>query len=239
MNVYEICPGVLQIEEDYRVYCALVAGKTSAVLWDTGTGRKDLKAFVAQRVETPCAVLNSHGHADHTGGNWHFRAARLAREDWPLLGGTPDYELEDLSPGEVFDLGGITAECVCLAGHTRGSRGLFLRERRLLLAGDALDPRLQLLGPEAGDTGMLHETLRGVLALPFDEYLTGHGPRPLKKAQAEAHLRHLERFETASLTPAVQAGVPVWRCEWRQGALRSVFILGEAAYASAKSTAKP
>ncbi|MBR3505308.1 MAG: MBL fold metallo-hydrolase [Clostridia bacterium] len=222
MNVYEICPGVLQIEEDYRVYCALVAGETGAVLWDTGLGKKDLRSFVRQRVGRPCLVLNSHGHADHTGGNRRFPEVRLAREDWPLLGGAPDYALMDLPAGAVFDLGGITAECVSLAGHTPGSRGLLLREKRLLLAGDALDPRLRL--PE-NSLDTLRETLTRAWALPFDAYLTGHGPKPLGKDQVEAHLRHLAELTPDALEPVLVAGVPARRSEWRQGGLRSVFIL--------------
>lgn len=228
MNVNEICPGILHVEEDYRVYCTLVAGRDRALLWDTGMGKRDMRAFAARTVSVPCQALNSHGHGDHVGGNGRFPSVRLAREDWPLLGGAPDYVLEDLPAGAVFDLGGMTAECVCLAGHTRGSRGLYLRERRLLLAGDALNARLQLLGPEADSLERLRETLDGVLALPFDRYLTGHDPTPLRREQAEAHLRHLERFDADGLTRSVLAGVPVWRSEWRQGGLRSVFILGEA-----------
>ena len=227
MNMYEICPGVFHMEESYRVYCTLVVGQSHALLWDTGLGKKDLKAFVEQAVSVPYWVLNSHGHDDHVGGNRRFREIRLAHEDWPLLGKAPPYELNDLPAGTVFDLGGVTATCVRLAGHTKGSRGLLLRERRLLLAGDALNPRLQLLGLESDSLGRLRETLQAVLALPFDEYLTSHAPRPLKKSQVEAHLRHLERFDADALEQSVQAGVPVWRSEWRQGALRSVFVLGK------------
>ncbi len=227
MNTHEVCPGVFQIEEDYRVYCVLVAGEKNALLWDTGMGKRDLRTFVEQEVSTPCLVLNSHGHYDHVGGNRRFPSVRLAREDWPLLGEAPDYALEDLPAGAEFDLGGETAECVCLAGHTRGSRGLLLRRRRLLLAGDALNPRLQLLGPEAAGLDRLNETLRSVLALPFDEYLAGHVPSPLKRAQAEAHLRHLEHFDAGAMESFTLAGAQAWRSEWRQGSLRSVFIMDE------------
>ena len=65
MNRTEVLPGVWHLEEDYRVYCTLVQGKTLALLWDTGQGRTDLAAYVAQQVPTPCLVLNSHGHSDH------------------------------------------------------------------------------------------------------------------------------------------------------------------------------
>ena len=85
MNRTEVLPGVWHLEEDYRVYCTLVQGKTLALLWDTGQGRTDLAASVAQQVSTPCLVLNSHGHSDHIGGNFRFPQVYAHRADWPLL----------------------------------------------------------------------------------------------------------------------------------------------------------
>ena len=85
MNRTEVLPGVWHLEEDYRVYCTLVQGKTLALLWDTGQGRTDLAAYVAQQVPTPCLVLNSHGHSDHIGGNFRFPQVYAHRADWPLL----------------------------------------------------------------------------------------------------------------------------------------------------------
>ena len=239
MNEYEICPGVFQVEEDYRVCCALVLGAERAVLWDTGMGKKDLKSWAGQKTNLPLLVLCSHGHYDHVGGLGRFSQARLAREDWPLLEGLTECALLDLPAGSVYDLGGLTAECVSLAGHTPGSRGLLLREKRLLLAGDALNPRLQLLSGDPDSLNRLRKTLQSVLSLPFDEYLTGHAPKPLKKVQIEAHLRHLETLGSVALTPSALAGERVWHSQWKQGALRSEFILGDAARRGLEQAARP
>ena len=46
MNDKQILPHVHHIEEDYRDYCTLVQGKTLAILWDTGQGKRDLRAFL-------------------------------------------------------------------------------------------------------------------------------------------------------------------------------------------------
>ena len=59
MNRREILPGVWHLEEDYRVYCTLVQGAEKALLFDTGQGRRDLAAYVAETVPTPCLVVNS------------------------------------------------------------------------------------------------------------------------------------------------------------------------------------
>jgi len=127
------------------VYCTLVQGKTLALLWDTGQGRTDLAAYVAQQVPTPCLVLNSHGHSDHIGGNFRFPQVYAHRGDWPLLAAyarltgreTPVCPLE---PGQSFALGGRRAEVISLAGHTKGSVGLLLAGEGLLLAGDGRRP---------------------------------------------------------------------------------------------------
>jgi glyoxylase-like metal-dependent hydrolase (beta-lactamase superfamily II) len=160
MNRTEVLPGVWHLEEDYRVYCTLVQGKTLALLWDTGQGRTDLAAYVAQQVPTPCLVLNSHGHSDHIGGNFRFPQVYAHRADWPLLAAyarltgreTPVCPLE---PGQCFALGGRRAEVISLAGHTKGSVGLLLAGEGLLLAGDGLNQTLLLLGAEAAPLSQL------------------------------------------------------------------------------------
>lgn len=183
MNRTEVLPGVWHLEEDYRVYCTLVQGKTLALLWDTGQGRTDLAAYVAQQVPTPCLVLNSHGHSDHIGGNFRFPQVYAHRADWPLLAAyarltgreTPVCPLE---PGQCFALGGRRAEVISLAGHTKGSVGLLLAGEGLLLAGDGLNQTLLLLGAEAAPLSQLRQTLEAVLRLPFAHYLSAMPPTP-------------------------------------------------------------
>ena len=229
MNTIEITPGIIHIEESYRVYCTLIQGTSQSILWDTGMGKQNLRPQIQHLVATSCAVLNSHGHADHTGGNGFFEKVCLAKEDWPLSIGGRGVNIVDLRPGQVFELGDDTAQTICLAGHTRGSLGLLLLRRRLLLAGDALDPRLQLLGDEACTLDVLMHTLDSVLRLPFDRYLTSHAPALQDKSQVEAHREHLERLEPKALKQVNRAGVPVWISAYRNKSLRSEFILGKAA----------
>ncbi|MFQ8983446.1 MAG: hypothetical protein ACLR6W_04370 [Evtepia sp.] len=68
MNRTEVLPGVWHLEEDYRVYCTLVQGKTLALLWDTGQGRTDLAAYVAQQVPTPAWCSTATATATTLGG---------------------------------------------------------------------------------------------------------------------------------------------------------------------------
>ena len=48
MHYQAITPRVWHIEEDYRDYCTLVRGDRLAILWDTGQGKGDLPAFLAE-----------------------------------------------------------------------------------------------------------------------------------------------------------------------------------------------
>lgn len=229
MNGKEICPGVWHFEEGYRVYCTLLQGRDLAILWDTGQGKQDLAAYVAQRVSTPCLVFNSHGHSDHVGGNFRFPVAYVHPLDWPLLAAQARMtgqgcELEPLAVGETFDLGGLTAKVISLAGHTRGSVGLLLEKERLLLAGDGLNPTLLLLGGEAAPIGQLRQTLEAAEQLPFDRYLSSHSPGPLPKKQVGLHLRHLNCLRTEPPSHPGPYGPRVCRSLYKEAGGRSVIL---------------
>ncbi|MCF0122787.1 MAG: MBL fold metallo-hydrolase [Ruminiclostridium sp.] len=233
MRYQEITPRIWHIEEDYRAYCTLVRGEKLAILWDTGQGKEDLRDFLTRHVATDCLVLNSHGHDDHIGGNHRFSKVYANREDWHLLqafgrmtmGSTLPYEVEDLLPGTVFDLGGIHGCVVSLAGHTRGSVGLLLEEDRLLLAGDALNPTLLMLGGECAPVSVLRETLRRAEELPFDRYLASHYPTPQPKKTVRAHLRHLDCLRIEAPSHPGPYGPQVCRSIHRDADGRSVIFI--------------
>lgn len=52
----------------------LVVGQRGALLVDTAYGFEDLSAVVREITALPLTVINSHGHIDHTGGNFYFNA---------------------------------------------------------------------------------------------------------------------------------------------------------------------
>ena len=216
MNGMEIEPGIWHWEEDYRVYCTLVQGERLAILWDTGQGKQDLSAWVAAQVSTPCIVCNSHGHSDHIGGNFRFPLVYAHPADWPLLAAQArltgrDWSARPLEP----------------AGHTRGSVGLLLERERLLLAGDALNPTLLMLGPEAGSFSQLRRTLAAAEAMPFDRYLASHTPGPLRKKQVGLHLRHLDHLQQAPSARPGPYGSGVCRSQHREAGGRSVIFFDQ------------
>ena len=82
-----------------------------------------------------------------------------------------------LTPGQVFDLGGVRAQAVPLPGHTAGSTGLLLREWGILLSGDAMTPIMCLFFPESVGLGVYTATLERAMELPLRGFVTGHHPR--------------------------------------------------------------
>ncbi len=73
-NMYKVKPladGLYGISSS-AVMCWLIVGKTGAMLIDTAYGFEDLSQVVRQLTDLPVTVLNSHGHVDHSGGNFCF-----------------------------------------------------------------------------------------------------------------------------------------------------------------------
>lgn len=74
-EVYRISPGVHAIYEPGQfeeVISFLIEGEERALLFDTGLGIGDMRRVVDGLTDLPVAVLNSHTHYDHIGGNHLF-----------------------------------------------------------------------------------------------------------------------------------------------------------------------
>ncbi len=70
-RVRKLMEGVYGISSS-GVVCYLIIGKEKACVVDTAYGFADLKALVEEITDLPLVVFNSHGHIDHTGGNFYF-----------------------------------------------------------------------------------------------------------------------------------------------------------------------
>lgn len=72
LHTTEISKGVWRIEDAGMVSQYLIAGAEKALLIDAGWGIGDLPAAVARLTSLPLTVINTHGHPDHTCGNYRF-----------------------------------------------------------------------------------------------------------------------------------------------------------------------
>jgi glyoxylase-like metal-dependent hydrolase (beta-lactamase superfamily II) len=134
------------------VSITIVKGESLAVV-DTGEAPGASIALEAGLAELGASlgevtlILNTHGHADHVGGNDTILAAGRAQVWYPhgeprLLGMRVDREVRD---GDVVELGGgRTLVAIATPGHTAGSIAWYLPTERMLIAGDAVQ------GPGSG-----------------------------------------------------------------------------------------
>lgn len=79
-------PGVFCITDASGVCTELFVGYKQALLLDTGYGFVDIHALVRSITALPLLVVNTHGHADHVGGNgWFTQAAYIHSADRTLF----------------------------------------------------------------------------------------------------------------------------------------------------------
>ena len=80
-------PEAIQVDDstysfrDVTAMMHLLVGKDTALVIDTGFGLVNLKEAVNQLTDKPVKVINTHGHFDHTHGNWQFGGAMVSYKD--------------------------------------------------------------------------------------------------------------------------------------------------------------
>lgn len=214
-SVTKCMPNVYRIHSAEQVHMDLLVGEKAALLFDTGYGLGNLREVVKNITTLPLYVVDSHGHADHTCGNFQFeediyihpddmelcrahnseeqrkRNVEHARHTLDFATGLEsnilpdDFDEEEyikqgcgrlvpVTEGHVFDLGGITLQVVELPGHTRGSIGLFCKEKGLLYAGDAINGSLWLFLPESLNLSAYIETVKKAQQIGFDQLVMAH-----------------------------------------------------------------
>ena len=79
---------ITEIEKNtYRIlelggnYLTLLLGTKKAMLIDTGFGFYNSKKVVEKITDLPLIVVNSHGHLDHTGGNYLYNEIYINKND--------------------------------------------------------------------------------------------------------------------------------------------------------------
>ncbi len=71
-EVTQAFDGVYRLFSPEDVRMELIVGREKALLLDTGYGYGDIQAAVRKVTDRPLIVVNSHGHVDHTCGNFQF-----------------------------------------------------------------------------------------------------------------------------------------------------------------------
>ena len=81
---YQVNDHIYQLKDPMGVLTTLVIGKEKALLVDTAYGIGDLKEAIKNITSLPLIVINSHGHMDHSCGNYQFEEVYINKLDYEL-----------------------------------------------------------------------------------------------------------------------------------------------------------
>ncbi|MDR1615954.1 MAG: MBL fold metallo-hydrolase [Syntrophomonadaceae bacterium] len=84
-KTYRIDGATYYIMEALGVGAYLFLGEDRALLSDTGNGYMDIRKSIAKLTDKRLIVMNTHGHADHAGGNAQFQEIYIHPADMPML----------------------------------------------------------------------------------------------------------------------------------------------------------
>jgi hydroxyacylglutathione hydrolase len=205
-------------------YSYLIVGEQRAVLFDAGTGLKDIVPVVRSLTKLPVTVIASHLHFDHVGALGRFdktavidepslrtraRDSRLTLKRYEFLGFAdrlrmPTFPVDEWwAPDSTIDLGGRHLRVLATPGHTSTSVSLYDESRHQLFAGDFIYPgELYAFLPDASRSAYL-ETTKRLLSIidPETRIFAAHmedEPAPVEAPVLQvADLGALERTLTA------------------------------------------
>jgi hydroxyacylglutathione hydrolase len=188
-------------------YAYLIVGATRALLFDSGSGTRDLSDLVRSLTTLPVTVLPSHLHYDHTAGILPFPSiamidlpvtradvvsGRFTAGRYEYLGmfddmAAPTFTVSEwLAPESVIDLGGRTLQVLSVPGHTPSSVALYDPASHQLFAGDFIYPStLYAFLPGASRSAYRATTQKLLAMLPPDTKIwTAHCCRSGEKPSA-------------------------------------------------------
>lgn len=212
-------------------YSYLILGADRAVLFDAGTGLRDIVPVVRSLTQLPVTVIASHLHFDHVGALGRFdrtavldvpslqaraRNSRLTLGRYEFLGfadrlPNPTFRIDEWwKPESIIDLGGRRLRVLATPGHTPTSASLYDEGRHQLFAGDFIYPgELYAFLPGASRGAYLATTKRLLSTLdPATHIFAAHMedfPAPVRAPVLQVvDLRALE----GTLRSIEQGGLP-------------------------------
>lgn len=182
-----------------NTYVAWLAPRTDCLVIDPGLQPSQILRFLDDEGLTPACILNTHGHADHIGGNralkdrWPACPLVIGRRDAPMLTDanlnlSGDFGLPLVSPaadllvddGSVYSAAGFDLHVLEIPGHSPGHVVyVWLSQPPYVFGGDVLFAKgVGRTDFPGGSARQLFAGIRQKLfSLPDDTIvLPGHGP---------------------------------------------------------------
>lgn len=206
----------------------VLKGEQRALLFDTGSGTRDI-AFVADKVtKKPMTAVASHMHYDHIGSHASFKQVAMidlpetraaTSDNWyspplskslgPLARGF--YVTEWWKPGDVIDLGGRKIEVVHIPGHSSDSIALVDRAKGYAFVGDHFYGGTLLANLPGSDLAAYLQSTRKLLG-DFPEIRMVYGAHGQGRMKRES-LVALESA-LAAITEQRAQGQRLWWLGW-------------------------
>ena len=126
-----------QIQQHGDNFSYVIADETTkeAVVVDSSFNAGEIARELKEQGFTLKYIINTHGHSDHTAGNYELKAAFGAKiVAYSNSRARYDIPVED---GEVLQVGGIQIKVIYTPGHTTDGICLLV-DGKLLLTGDTL-----------------------------------------------------------------------------------------------------
>ena len=174
-------------------YSYLIIGEKRALLFDAGSGTRNMRPVIAALTHLPVTVLPSHLHYDHLGGIAYFdhialidlEETRASTDHGRFTPGRYDFlgmfdglraqsfmVSEWIKPGASIDLGGRSLTVLSTPGHTSQSVSLLDGPARRLFTGDFIYPTmLYAFLPGASLSAYRKTADRLLMTLPGDTTL--------------------------------------------------------------------
>jgi len=191
---------IVSMPFDENTYVVWQPDRRDAIVIDPGLDPDGILDFLRKQRLTVGAILNTHGHADHIGGN---AALKEAFPDAPLIIGVNEVHLltdananlsapfglpltsppadDTVREGDTLEVAGIPLEVLDVPGHSPGHVVFLYRDDPcVLFGGDVLFQGSIGRTDFPGSDGRLFlEGIRTkILTLPEDtQVYSGHGPR--------------------------------------------------------------
>jgi len=205
----EIYPWLYAVEDkDNSVFCYLLIGNDSALLFDTAYGYGSLYRVVREITDLPVTVVLGHGHFDHAGGAAQLNAylhsdVWLNEADFDLCrySNLETRFMKKLDIGREFDLGGLNIEVIGMEGHTAGSVGILAKEHRVLLTSDSANPHIWLFLSESLPISQYIAMLERVIQLDFDTFFIGHSGAQMPKSDFQKFIKAARNVSIEKAAP--------------------------------------
>lgn len=190
---------IVSLPFEENTYVVWQDAQTEAIVFDPGLEPELIQRFLEQRALTVAAIVNTHGHADHIGGN---HALKKAFPKAPIIAGAREarmltdanlnlsapFGMPIVSPpadrlvreGDVIELASLRLEVLDIPGHSAGHVVFVLRGQPCrVFSGDVIfRGSVGRTDFPDGDADLLLHGIRSKLfLLPGDSILyPGHGP---------------------------------------------------------------